>query len=123
MCVEDTGLSYVSHSESPLPDASCIVCIVCVVSLDISGAQLDGQITHVVADMQKAESKLAQLKETFERQKVDIRSLERDRLANSRTQPKVHIRTTSRVMEMQFIGTCICMFIRKSCCIVVVVVF
>jgi len=53
-------------------------------------SQLDGQITHVVGEMQKVESKLAQLKETSERQKVDIRSLQRDQQANSRTlEPKV----------------------------------
>ncbi len=53
-------------------------------------AQLDGQITQVVGDIQKVESKLAQLRETFERQKVDIRSLQREQQANSRAlDPKV----------------------------------
>ncbi len=59
-------------------------------SLTVWCSQLDGQITHVMGDLQKVESKLAQLKETFERQKVDTRSLEREQQANSRAiEPKV----------------------------------
>ena len=54
-------------------------------------SHLDGQITEVVGEIQKVEAKLAQLKETLERQKVDIRSLERDKHTNSRAfEPKVH---------------------------------
>ena len=55
-------------------------------------AQLDGQITEVVGDIQKVESKLAQLKETFERQKVDTRSLQRGKQTNQRSlEPKVKL--------------------------------
>ena len=53
-------------------------------------SHLDGQITEVMGEIQKVEGKLAQLKETMERQKVDIRSLERDKQAKSRAfEPKV----------------------------------
>ena len=46
----------------------------------------------MVGDFQKVESKLADLKETFERQRVDIRSLQRGQQANSRAlEPKVHL--------------------------------
>lgn len=62
--------------------------------LDIWSAQLDGQISQVVGDIQKVESKLAQLKETFERQKVDTKSLQRGQQANSRSlEPKVKIKS------------------------------
>ena len=43
-----------------------------------------------MGEIQGVEGKLAQLKETLERQKVDIRSLERDKNAHSRAfEPKV----------------------------------
>jgi len=77
-----------------------IFCVTGFEFLDNGCSQLDGQITQVVGDIQKVESKLAQLRETFERQKVDIRSLQRRKEANSRTlEPKVCARCSCRSLR------------------------
>ena len=53
-------------------------------------AHLDGQITQTLGELQRVESKLAQLRETFDHQKLDIRSLQRKQQANNRAlEPKV----------------------------------
>lgn len=51
--------------------------------------ELDGQITRVLGEIQKVETKQIQLRETFERQKMDVKSLQRELQANKRAlEPK-----------------------------------
>jgi structural maintenance of chromosome 3 (chondroitin sulfate proteoglycan 6) len=51
--------------------------------------QLEGKVTQVLGDLQKTETKQIQLKETFERQKMDIRTITRELQANRRAlEPK-----------------------------------
>jgi hypothetical protein len=61
-----------------------------------------------MGEIQKVESKLAQLKETFEKQKVDIRSLNRENQAIARTiEPKVMVEARPSLLDSAVYQCCV----------------